>query len=681
MVGNEDRKLAIEMATERIGRAADFWEEKYYRRLRDFDDYYHVRLPEVLERQLQDDSRSNLVPPDIHLLTNDFRANIVRLFYRSRKIARLLGRGPSDVRNENFAQHLFDWNLQATDRWKELDKDAHSIAVKGFSVTMLELKPVSHRFVDKSGHLQEEEMFGGKPLPHSVHMEALRFFPDPAARSLRWPECRFVGYQVDMTKEAMYHAKAKDPKHWIFTDDEIRAAWGGMSSDEQRANKAMRKDLQNYYEAHPAGNDVLQVDYYIGDFTHPNRPTDFRQAIVGVLGQNLVYFNDDGAPAPLVDFFTIMGINTEDDRLLSMGKVEAIEDSYLELYTKRNQSVEMANLGGYGMTFIQRGHGLPEAHRVGPYTWVEIDNPLDMKMVNPTPNTALAVEAGNARNELRDAYGSNYSLGMNPQDRESATGANILVEQQSVQNHAVVLQIWNSGLARECKLRFQFLQMFSPDEVWVRISEDKLRPMQRLTKEQIVGDFDYELAVGLDDFMPEAVRQARMERMVAMYRGDPDVDQLELKRRHFNVMGMNDAELLIVGVDEKEGWARAENTTILQYGIKMPLWGGEDHMIHARIHMMGIISAIDLARQNLVRAENIEALQAHFELHQIELQAVQGIEGNTDSVLPRGNGGIGQARADLGPALGGSNGGGPTNRISATRASAASTAHQRGVFE
>lgn len=675
---NADRALAQGMVHERVQRAQDYWEDQYYQRLRDFDDYYHVRLPKILENLLADDDRSNLVPPDIHLLTNDFRANIVRPFYRSRKLARLLGRGPSDVRNEPFAQALFDWNLAMTNRWAELDLDSHSIATKGFSAGMTELRPFVHREVDAKGHTRDRPLFGGKPLPAYKHLEALRFFPDPAAKRLAWPNCRFVAYEIDITREALYHEKAQDAEHWVFSDTDMRKVWGNLQVQPPPAMRQL--EIAKYYDAISAPNDTLRCRWYAGDFTHPNRPTDFRQAVIGMISGVVVYFYMGKADVPLVDMFHLMGINAEDDRLLSMGKIEAVEDTFLELYTKRNQSIELANLGGYGIGFLQRGHGIPASHRVGPYTWIEVDNPVDLKTINPTPNTALAVEGANARNELRDAYGSNYSLGLNPEQRESATGANILVESQSVLNHNVVIQAWNSGLYRECRLRSQLLQIYAPDEVWVRLSEDKLRPMQRLTREQILGSFDFELAVGMDDFMPEAVRQARMERMVAMYRGDPDIDQLELKRRHLNVMGLNDAELLIVGVDEKEGWARQENALIVQYGIRVPLNGAEDHMIHARVHLQGIITALDLARQNLVRAENVEALLDHYQLHLVELQAELGVQGDTSRILPRGSGGIGQARAELGPSLDG-NGSGPTNRIQATRSSAQVVANQRGTFQ
>lgn len=679
-ITNADRRLAGTMIAERVPRAKEFWEDHYYRRLRDFDDYYHVRLPKILEQQLADDDRSSLVPPDIHILTNDFRAHIVRPFYRARKIARLLGRGPNDVRNEPFAQKLFDWNLDTTDRWQELDKDAHSIATKGFAVNMTELRPMSHTEVDAKGHIREVLLFGGAPLPRSVHLEALRFFPDPMAKILTWPECRYVIYQASVTKEGLYHERAKDKQRWIFTDDDMKQLWRGVEGREKVPDSVQRMRVDAYYETQPSPNDALTLDWYIGDFTSPDRPTDFRQAIVGAINEVLVYFSMDKADAPLVEMFHVMGINTEDDRLISMGKIEAIEDSFLELYTKRNQSVELANLGGYGTHFIQRGHGIPESHRVGPYTYIEVDNPLDLKTMNPVPNTVLAIEATNSRNELRDAYGSNYSLGLNPDERESATGANILVESQSVLNHSVALQIWNSGLRRECQLRNTFLQLYAPDEIWVRVSEDRLRPMQRLSREQILGNFDYELAVGLDDFMPEAVRQGRVERLVAMYRGDPDIDQLELKRRHLNVMGLNDTELLIVSTDEKVGWARAENAIIMQHGIRMPLWGGEDHMIHAQTHLQAILSGIDLARQNLVRAENLNPLMEHYQLHLVELQATLGIQTDNSQVLPSGTSGssaVGQPRAQLG-----SNGGGPMNRIEATRSAAQTVANARaGPFQ
>jgi hypothetical protein len=678
-LGNEDRRFATELAQERVRRAADYWEGKYYERLRDFDEYYRVKLPAALEQAMANDERSNLVPPDIHVLTNDFRAQIVRPFYRSGKLARMLGRGPSDVRNEPFAQAMFDWCVNVTNRWQEFDKDAHSIATKGFAVTMTELKPIVYRKVDNKGNIVEEPLFGGAMIPHTVHLEALRFYADPSAKSLTWPNCRFVAYSVDMTKESLFTARARDKKHWVFTDQELKDLWAGTRSAAERDDPTKRFEIQAYYDTRVGGNDNLTLDWYVGDFTHPDRPLDFRQAVIGMVGNTLVYFSDDKAPAPLVDFFNMMTINQEDGELFGMGKIAAIEDSYLEVYTKRNQSIDLANLGGYGMTFIQRGSGLPEAHRVGPFTWVETDNPLDARTINPAPNAILLQEMLQSRNELRDAYGSNYSLGINPDQRESATGANILVESQSVQHHAALIQIWNTGLRRECEFRHNLLQMYAPDEIWIRVSEDKLRPMQRVTKDQIVGQFDFTISIGHDEFMPDAVRQARMERVVSMYRGDPDIDQLELKRRHLQVMGLADAELLIVGQDEKEGWARAENATVLQYGVQLPLFGAEDHMVHARIHFMGILSGTEMAKQDLIRAENVEALMQHYELHLVELQATQGIAVDNSQVLPPGNGSTPQPRAELGAST--SVQGAAGGRQSLTRANAQNVANERGVFQ
>lgn len=676
-VKNETRKFAATIHQERIRKARDYWEEKYYQRLRDFDDYYRVKLPAALEQALRDDERSSLVPPDIHILTNDFRARIVRPLYRSGRLAKLIGRGPSDARNEPYAQMMFDWCVDVTGRWGELDKDAHSIATKGFAVTMTELRPLVQREVGKDGSITTTELFGGAKLPYTVHLDALRFYADPSAKALRWPDCRYVCYAVDMTKEALYQARSKDKTHWVFTDDELKKLWSGGHQSGMTPESIKKFDLAPYYDTKPGGNESVQLDWYVGDFTNPQDPTTFKQAIIGMVGDVLVYFSDDAAPAPLVDFFNLMTINVEDGELFGMGKIAAVEDSYLEVYTKRNQAIDLANLGGYGMTFIQRGSGLPEAHRVGPFTWVETDNPLDARTINPTPNAILVQEMMQSRNELRDAFGSNYSLGINPDQRESATGANILVESQSVLHHAALIQIWNTGLKRECEFRYQLLQRYAPDEIWVRLSEDRQRPMQRVTKEQAAGAFDFAMSIGHDEFMPDAVRQARMERIVAMYRGDPDIDQLELKRRHLHVMGLADAELLIVGQDEKEGWARAENAIVLQYGVQLPLFGAEDHMIHARVHMQAILSGLQMAKQNLVRAENLEALQAHYELHLAELQATQGIAVSHSNVMPAGNGNMPQPRAELGPAADAAAG----DRIGLTRSNAQNVSQQRGVFK
>lgn len=673
-LSNETRDFAKNLADERFRASFDFWDSVYYRRLKDFEDYYHVRLPEVLANEMADDERSDLVPSDIHHLTNQFRAELTLPFMRTRRIAKLLGRGPSDVRKEYTAQALFDWSLDVTEYWTEFDLDMLSIATKGFAVGMIELRPLMVNSVQKDGTIREEMLFGNKPIPHYKHLNALKFYPDPTARRLRWPECRYVCYQSYMTHEAIWAEKNRNPEEWVVDAEDLKKVASRLTEDEKhRLNFAGSERFR--YERRTV-NEPIPVTWYVGDFTHPERPTDFQQAIIGVSDSTLLFFSQRKMPMPYVDFFQIMGINPEDDRLLSMGKIEAVEDTFLELYTKRNQAIDITNVGAYGLTFVQRGHGVPDAHRVGPYTFIEIDNPLNVQTFKGDTGRELLGEVGLTRNEIRDAYGSNYSLGLNPDQRESATGANILVEQQSKQQVMAVTHIWNSGLYRQSILRNMLLQIYTPDEVHIRISEDPLRPMMKVSREQILGKFDFHLAVGVDDFMPDAVRQARMERMLGIYRGDPDIDQLELKRRHLQIMGLNDAELLIVSQDEKEGWAKSENAIILKTGMQMPLWGGEDHEVHYRIHLEALTAAIQMANEGQMQfqPEVLEALQNHWELHLAELQVMAGIQPGSPQVT-RGIGNAGQPRATLGPSND------MVDRLQETQSRSQIIANERGVFQ
>lgn len=673
---NELRREAATFVSGRFDRAFKFWDETYYQRMRDWDDYYYVKLPSDLDQMLRDDERSSLVPPDIHFLTNDFRASLVIPFMRAGTIAKVKGIGPSDVDNEQAIQMMLDWNLRTSKFWFEFDKDCQNIALGGYAVGILNEEPVNF-FGVKNGKIVEEELFDGARFPMYKHLDRFKVYPDPRALRLVWPECRYVVYQEYMSREQLLHLKAKDPDIWDFDSDDLKKARGERTRDEKAVNDARGNDYR--VEVEIDDTEPIPVTHYYGEWIHDNDTDNIQQAIISIAGkepdsQAVLRFWQPDMKRNYVDMFQMATLNPTDDRLLSMGKVEAIEDTFLELYTKKNQRVDAVNVNAWGVNFIGRDSNVPEAHRLGPMTFIQVDDPQSVNTYAGGDTSALFAEAAALQGELRTVYGSDYSLGVNPGQRESATGANILVEAQSARTVMSVHHLWNSGWERQTAFRLAMLQEGAPDEIWMRLTEDPTIPLTKVTREQIQGKFDMALSVGVDDFTPDAIRRAQFERIAAFYRDDPDIDQIRMKKRHLVMNGFADANFLVPKPEEREALPRKESLMMLKFGTPFPIDPGEDHLLHYEVHMKTLLAATKLAQEGKVLGRNMEVLQDHAEQHLGMAEGQHGVQTNDRSVIPRGNGKVPQPSTNLGP-------GDQADRIGLTRSKAQVNARARTPFQ
>jgi hypothetical protein len=244
-----------------------------------------------------------------------------------------------------------------------------------------------------------------------------------------------------------------------------------------------------------------------------------------------------------------------------------------------------------------------------------------------------------------------------------------------------VRNLWYSGLKRHHQLRFAMLQRNCPDDVFVRLSEDPKKALERISPEQIAGEFDFSLGLGIDDFTPDSVRQARIERLTAFYREDPDIDQYALKKEHFAANGFANASILVIRPNEKEQLPRTETTVIIRTGIQLPINDTDDDILHYQIHIQGIMTGLQLAQEGKVLAEHLAVLQEHASLHYDRAQARYGLQEKEPSVMPSGSGKMKQRPFEA--AAGGNVGGVKQgNAITRTRSAAQLKANQvAGPFQ
>lgn len=216
-----------------------------------------------------------------------------------------------------------------------------------------------------------------------------------------------------------------------------------------------------------------------------------------------------------------------------------------------NLMMDSAHLQTVGGGFIGSGMRLKGGSlRMKPGEWIKVDveGGRVRESIVPMPNAGpsavmfnllgLLIEAAREVGSVRDIM-----LGEQPSSNMPATSVLALLE-QGMKVFSAVFKRVHRALKRELKKLYRLNQLYLPEQVYFTVLDSPSAIAREDYDEEgldIVPVSDPSVSTGMQ-------KMVRAE-LLLNFRGDPLVDQMEIRRRYFEAAGFDDADKLIVKPD------------------------------------------------------------------------------------------------------------------------------------
>jgi len=560
--------------------------QDYYELCDALEDLYKVELPSRVREQLSEE-HPGLVPIDIYAAVNHLVARLFdNLFSPSPFFNINTESRRTSEENIRYVTAYLDWASRKSELKMEFTKTLYSASKLATSVGCVELDQFQETKLDKRVPIKTQESETGRILtgtgfqagrtieyPTYKHLQLTSFFPDPSSPEPSWAiykaQSTFVEVLRDMEQGKYDRVTVKDV-------EEIKGKLpaGDDKSDWQDYQSKIMKDNFAIELLHFRGWLPL-VDQTTGDVT-------FADVIATVANRKLLLqldLNEWHYPAVKSFILTHMLLTDRDD-LYPVGKIEASKDTLLHQFYVRNQ--RLINLDQLlNPQFWTDSQELPDylvaesgrVHKIGDAKHFE-----QIKMGDISRNAYVEVDI--EKDEIRDVFGSSQiSMGRDPRrPKETAYGISKMAEGTDVERKFEHRVIAHTGLIQILR---RYLELGQEYHTSVEARAFDPQEIISVDRSHLFGEF----AIGLDLNTPFAKPVQRQEilQSVKLYQGDPDIDQVELKRRHFRIMEFQEVEKLVPDPKEKLLPIEKENMIMVQTGYVVPV-PEEDHLLHAKGH-------------------------------------------------------------------------------------------------
>jgi hypothetical protein len=323
----------------------------------------------------------------------------------------------------------------------------------------------------------------------------------------------------------------------------------------------------------------------------------------------------------------------------------------------RNYHIDNVNLGVNGMWVKSRFADIDDNQLISrPWGTVETNDIDGLKPLErpPVTNDAL-IEARQLEQDIQMGTGVvDFMRGTPPPGApDTATAVERLSQGANARFAARIKSVQNNLIKEAFKRMIEMDIQYLGPEVAVRIAGKSGIHFSKIRLDNIRGQFDIQVK-SIDESIPRVVKQNQLLAMYNLLRGDPEVDQRELKRMLVQqfVPGA-EGKLLVPSSDNLT--PEEENLVLAGGGLVMPL-PNDDHPEHMRVHMQ-FVQEHDQELEDVM----VKIFQAHIKAHtDIMVSVYQPLGPQQATQPPQGMPNL------LGSGNGGRAGGLPTGEMGST---------------
>jgi len=546
---------------------------------------YQVKLPDDLKADLEDEN-PGLMPADQHVGVNELLALLDDILFSSDPFIRCKGgQNVSERAIRNVTSYLttaaFHSQLKRAYRptlkstimfgagWGYVDAEEVSLDVLSTNETELGLK-----YRD----LVREKSF---VCPRYNRCELRRFFPDPDNIKPRWAIYQNKASLLDLLED---ESKDEELRKYDADMDKIKnSTFPKADFEEFLGSSEFKSSIMKDY------NQPVELLHFRGWIPIPssnlnsNEIPQFRDVIATLANREvLIQFEENEWHYPAVDSFIPTFMFPEDDEwLYPISKLGASASAMLEKFYLRNrQLMSLARIMNPPLWSDDKD--LPQyiEMRTGEVIRVARGARVGVLETAQIPKESY-LEGNNITNEIQYILGSNqFSAGVTPPREQLATGIMVLKGVTDQMRKLESKIIVDTGLTTILR-RYRDIGRLYADDMPIKMFDTG--EIARIAASDLDSD-ELDIEVQINDVWNHPIQRQEFLKLAEIYKDDPFVDPVELRRKHFRLIQLTDVEKLVPDPKEKLAHIEKENMMMVQGGVFVPVLPNEEHELHIPVH-------------------------------------------------------------------------------------------------
>lgn len=642
-----------------LKQAIAFWEEStrvmtpFFNNVNEYERVATVRLPKELQDAYDTmPERSALVPPDVYNNLNSLKAHFRKLLFAKRPYHRLSLFGQPGVINEStkkaemVLQAIYDVQNEGAGLPSIAKQVHHQALYAGIAATYYEWKVVKRRQMQRgqdgnpalgeSGFQYKDETVMEYPSVNYIDIRRMRL--DPSASSPK--QNRIVGLQSVNHQYELFDLNRDPDNHYDFKEDDLDRT----NFQPTKYFEFMKADTEEHDQGQKENQDFgdKRVERWsirgLFRFERDRGRYEVKDLTVEVGNREvLLAVKENDLPLSGWQMFDFPAIDEQQGKMFPMGVVEPSLDTFVELFQKRNQSLDSANrnvyvdyygdaaacetLPEYMDSASDRLH-LIDLAAAGLNDWRQAIGILE----RPQLGQDTFMHASSLSRTLQQTMRmSDYLQGITPDQTESATGVAQLVTGGQDLTQEMIIQLqdtWYAPMARKLLVLWNFFlggqtqQITKKDGTVVTIEP---------------GDTDIPVDVTIETNIG-ATQPSMVRRFVEVYptiANDPAFDPDVSRETLVDILNLPNADRLLVS-KEYEQMIVSRESIMLGYGIESPVHPRDRHQLHVEGHLEYIEYIESLPPNHPDRAKlTTDLLIQQIEEHQKYLEMQNNALGNT----------------------------------------------------
>jgi hypothetical protein len=366
--------------------------------------------------------------------------------------------------------------------------------------------------------------------PDVVHVDLWDIFVDPEATTI--DDAEYVIHRVYRTKEYL----KKQAAAGLYSN--LEGIESSYTSSESELSADDRLDAVGLSRTKKQDDRIELLEYWTDD------------RVIVVANRSQIIRNEENPYWHCKKPFIRIVDHPVPHELYGIGEIEPIEYLQYELNDTRNQRMDNVNLIINRMWKVLSSSELNPEHlisRPGGVIQVNEMNEIEPLPVEDVTASAYAEETEIKRDIDRTMGVYSYARGETTDRRETATTASILSNAANERFKMKVQLMEDMGLRRLGLMLIQLNQQYMDHERVIRIVGDDGVHFQKLSPEDIAGEFDV-MPIG-STVEPIVNKDTRLSQLLNLYsniKDNPYIDHAAFLKRILEVADIKDTERIII---------------------------------------------------------------------------------------------------------------------------------------
>ena len=550
---------------------------------------YNLNIPDEMEQDLEEEN-PGLVPADMHVGADELLAEFDNILFANDPFFSCKGgENTSERKLRNITSYL------KTTTYKSKLKKAFRPTLKsaihfGAGIGYVDTIDIPLNVLRKDLRLNETSQLRYRDIvseksftcPIYIGCDIRRFFPDPDNIQRKWGIIQSKSSLLDVLEDA---EEEKDRRQYEIDIDALRKSTFPQADFEEFNNTTdFRSNLMKGY------NLPVELLHFRGWIPIPNEDPNetpkFMDVIATVANRELlIQFDKNEWHYPAAEGFIQTTIFPEDYEIAyPVSKMNVSKNALLQKFYIRNRLLmALARNLNPPMVTDDPSKDFPDYIQAQSGEVIKLTRgaKLEPLKTGEVPNEAY-LESNNLTNEMQYIFGSNqFSAGATTPQNKLATGIMVLKGVTDSVKKFESNVIVDTGLI-EILTRYYDIGRLTIEKIPIQMYDSN--EVVELGMDDIDGG-DIDIQIELNDVWNHPIQRQEMLKFAEIYKDDPYVDPVKLRRQHFRLIQLPNVEELVPDPAEKMLPVDKENMMMVKMGIPVPVLPQEPHELHLKGHL------------------------------------------------------------------------------------------------